>query len=100
MVAVATGKSARQVLRVGVCQLFRPGAWWAEDRGGQRDRVGVGRWLGRVRGPGARCRRSAGCGWAAAARSSQAAARAANQDGRQAVMAPGGRWLAAAVRDR
>ena len=43
---------------------------------------------------------SAGCGWPVAARSSQAAARAANQGGRQAVMALAGRWLAAAVRDR
>ena len=46
----------------------------------------------------ARCLMSAGCGWPVAARSSHAAARAANQGGRQAVMALAGSWLAAAVR--
>jgi hypothetical protein len=43
---------------------------------------------------------SAGCGWPVAARSSQAAERAANQDGRHAVMTLTARWQAAAVRDR
>ena len=48
----------------------------------------------------ARCLMSAGCGWPVAARSSQAAARAANHGGRPPVMAQASRWLAAATRAR
>ena len=55
-----TGKSARQVLRAGFCQLFRPGVWCAEDSGGHLDRLGVGRCLGRVRVPGIQARAGQG----------------------------------------